>query len=327
MTNLKKQIIDFQYDNKTIGQMFKTVEVTTKENKVYLELGYDDTVIIDIPALKKALMKYLKLDLNYEGAKITFKDLMKEKLEQQSILHQENILFLLVASGKGGVGKSNVAANLAVAFKNLGHRVALIDCDIYGSSIPNIFEVDKYPRLSEGMLYAYNKDGIDIVSVDFLTRSTLPVIWRGPMLQQVLNHFFYYTVYQDNLDIVLIDMPPGTGDVALDVFNALPKAKQIIVTTPHQDAAMIAIKAGVMALKMNFDVIGVVENMSYYNYEGKKLAIFGSGGGDLVANTLNVPLLAQLPIETPRQGSLYQKDEAAYANYQALAKKIKNYVK
>ncbi|MDR1781969.1 MAG: Mrp/NBP35 family ATP-binding protein [Bacilli bacterium] len=324
MEDLKKQIIEHKYQDKTIGQMFKEIKAEIKDDKVYLDLGFEDNNLT-IDDIKKDLMKFLKLDLKYKGAKITFTDLIKEDLEKNSIIHKDNVLYLLIASGKGGVGKSNVAANLAVAFNDLNYKVALIDCDIYGSSIPNIFEVDKYPRISDGILYAYNKDGIDIASVDFLTRSTLPIIWRGPMLNQALNHFFYYTRYQNDIDVVIIDMPPGTGDVALDVFNAIPNAKQIIVTTPHQDAATIAIKAGIMALQMKFDILGVIENMSYYEYEDKKLDIFGFGGGDMVANALNVPLLEKLPIAAPKNGGLYQKDEKPYQIYQELAKKIKSY--
>ncbi|MDR3215086.1 MAG: Mrp/NBP35 family ATP-binding protein [Bacilli bacterium] len=321
MEELKKKIINYQFDKVKLGHLFKEIIVEIKDDKVYLDLKYEKKDF-DQLLLKKELLKYLKVELKYQGAKINFIDLVKEDLDKSSILNKDNILYLIVASGKGGVGKSNVAANMALAFKELNYKVALVDADIYGSSIPHIFNIDAYPPIVDGVLFPYNYDGIDIVSVDFLTRSTLPVIWRGPMLNQALNHFFYFTKYQDDIEIVIIDMPPGTGDVALDIFQMMPKAKQIIVTTPHHDAANIAIKAGLMAQKMNLDVLGIIENMSYYQYENKKLNIFGVGGGDMVANVLNISLLGKLEIEVGLNGSLYEKGQHNYDKYLDIAQNI-----
>jgi ATP-binding protein involved in chromosome partitioning len=228
----------------------------------------------------------------------------------------------MISSGKGGVGKSNVSANLASVFNDLGFHVALIDCDIYGSSIPNLFNITKYPPLVDNILYPAQVKGIDIVSVDFLMQAKVPIIWRGPMLNRALNHFFYYTKYQDDVNVVIIDLPPGTGDVALDVAQFMPNAYQLIVTTPHIDAADIAIKAGQMAQQMNQKLIGVIENMSYYEYEGKKLDIFGIGGGDIVANRLNVPLLCKIPIAKASDGAIFNSSETSYHIYEKLVKKI-----
>ncbi|MDF9867815.1 ATP-binding protein involved in chromosome partitioning [Bacilli bacterium PM5-3] len=316
-----EKIKKFTYLNRPLEEIFKKIEVNEKDGKIYVVLGYDNEDF-DEKEIKKGLMKYLKIDLKIPGAKITFKDLVAQELYDNSILGKDNILYLLISSGKGGVGKSNVSANLANAFNEKGYKVALIDCDIYGSSIPNIFKVTNYPPIVDNVLYPANVNGIDIVSVDFLMRASLPILWRGPMLNRALNHFFYFTRYQEGTQVVIIDLPPGTGDVALDMAQFMPQAYQVVVTTPHPDAASIAIKAGEMAKTMNHQLLGVIENMSYYMYEGKKLEIFGFGGADMVANTLDIPLLAKFEIETPNSGSIYQEGENNYTKYLSLVDKL-----
>lgn len=312
-------ILEFEFNNIKVKDAFKSVEVNTEDDKLLVVLGYENKPSFDEKEFKKALMRFLKVDLDQPKVKISIKDLVEEEQLKNSILQKEDIFYLLVVSGKGGVGKSNVSANLANAFKDLGHTVALIDADIYGSSIPNIFEIDHYPPIENNILHPVNVNGIDIVSVDFLTRSKDPIIWRGPMLNRGLNHFFYNTKYQDGIDVVVVDLPPGTGDVALDMAQFMPTAYQVVVTTPHPNAAAIAIKAGEMATKMNQKVLGVIENMSYYDHNGEKLDIFGFGGGEMVANMLNVPLLGLLEIETPKNGSLYDKDDNNYLKYIDIA--------
>lgn len=318
---MKQMIIDFIYKGQTIGDLFKGIEVTEEDGKVYVVLGFEQQHPEE-KDIKKELMKYLKVDLGYPGAKVTFKNLVQEELFENTILQRDDILYLLVASGKGGVGKSNVSANLANVFNNQGYKVAIIDADIYGSSIPNIFGIHNYPPLIDNVLYPANFNGINIVSVDFLMRAQLPILWRGPMLNRALNHFFYYTKYDDNIQVVIVDLPPGTGDVSLDMAQFMPQAYQIVVTTPHPNAASIAIKAGEMAKSFNHEILGVVENMSYFVHEGEKLEIFGFGGGDMVANTLDVPLLDKLEIKIPENGSLYQEGESNYARYLNIVNNI-----
>lgn len=319
---MKDKVLEFVFNGDKIRTIFKSVEVNKKDDKLFVVLGYDEKLTFDEKELKKALMRYLKVDLKEPKVNITIKDLIAEELYNNSILGKDDILYLLVASGKGGVGKSNVSANLANAFNDLNYTVALIDCDIYGSSIPNIFAIDYYPPIIDNVLYPVNINGIDIVSVDFLMQVKTPIIWRGPMLNRALNHFFYFTKYQEGVNVVIVDLPPGTGDVALDMAQFMPNAYQVVVTTPHPNAAAIAIKAGEMAEKMNQQVLGVIENMSYYEHNGEKLEIFGYGGGDIVANTLNVPLLASLAIETPKDERLYHDGEKNYAKYIEIVKKI-----
>lgn len=316
---MRDAILEFEFNDVKVKEAFTSIEISNEDDKLIVVLGYETKPTFDEKEFKKSLMRFLKSDLDQPKVKISLVDLVEEERLKNSILKKDDIFYLLVASGKGGVGKSNVSANLAKAFKDLGHKVALIDSDIYGSSIPNIFGIDHYPPIENNILYPVNIDGIDIVSVDFLLRAKAPIIWRGPMLNRALNHFFYYTKYQEGIDVVIVDLPPGTGDVALDMANFMPEAYQVVVTTPHPNASAIAIKAGEMAKKMNQTVLGVIENMSYYEHNGEKLDIFGFGGGEMVANILNVPLLGMLEIETPKNGSLYDLEDNNYLKYIDIA--------
>ncbi|MCI0183814.1 MAG: Mrp/NBP35 family ATP-binding protein [Acidibacillus sp.] len=206
--------------------------------------------------------------------------------------------FIAVASGKGGVGKSTVTANLAVAFARLGYRVGIVDADIYGFSIPNIFGIaDVKPAVVSNLIMPAQTHGLKIVSMHFFVPENRPVIWRGPMLGKMLRNFFQ-EVHWGELDIMLLDLPPGTGDIALDVHNMLPKSLELIVTTPHVNAADVAVRAGYMAQQVKHDIIGVIENMAYYQCGqcGEKAYLFGQGGGEQVAQTLGTQLLAQIPL-------------------------------
>ncbi|BCJ87299.1 Mrp/NBP35 family ATP-binding protein [Effusibacillus dendaii] len=205
-------------------------------------------------------------------------------------------VFIAVASGKGGVGKSTTTANLAVALSRLGYRVGVIDADIYGFSLPNIFNLgDKRPTLVDKMIMPVQQDGIKIMSMGFFVHENNPVVWRGPMLGKMLRNFFTEAFWGD-LDVMLLDLPPGTGDVALDVHSLLPKSKEIIVTTPQSNATEVAARAGTMAIRTNHEIIGVIENMSYFEVNGEKHYIFGQGGGEKLACELNTELLGQIPL-------------------------------
>ncbi|TDY42836.1 ATP-binding protein involved in chromosome partitioning [Alicyclobacillus sacchari] len=206
--------------------------------------------------------------------------------------------FLAIASGKGGVGKSTVTANLAVALARRGVRVALIDADIYGFSIPAIFGIqDQKPATIEDLIMPVQVEGVKVISMQFFVPKDTPVVWRGPMLGKTLRSFFGQ-VHWGDVDLVLLDLPPGTGDVALDIHTLLPNSKQLIVTTPQAAAAEVAVRAGLMGVRTNHEVIGVVENMAYYVCDscGDPAYIFGRGGGERVASQLNTTLLGEIPI-------------------------------
>ncbi|MCL6605786.1 MAG: Mrp/NBP35 family ATP-binding protein [Paenibacillus sp.] len=222
-------------------------------------------------------------------------------LEGHELINENSgVHFIAVASGKGGVGKSTVTVNLAVALARMGKKVGLIDADIYGFSIPDMMGMEEGPIVEEGTIIPVERFGVKVMSMGFFIRENSPVIWRGPMLGKMLRQFFS-DVGWGELDYMLLDLPPGTGDVALDVHQMLPQSKEIIVTTPHATAAFVAARAGSMALQTDHEIMGVIENMSYYECSscGQKDYVFGRGGGARLAETLHTELLAQIPLGAP----------------------------
>ncbi|MBI4277039.1 MAG: Mrp/NBP35 family ATP-binding protein [Armatimonadetes bacterium] len=206
---------------------------------------------------------------------------------------------IAVASGKGGVGKSTVTVNVAVALSRLGYRVGVIDADVYGFSIPRMLGVSGRPTIIDQMIIPLERDGIRVISIGFmLPGEDEAVVWRGPMLHKALTTFIS-EVHWGELDYLLMDLPPGTGDVSLSIAQTLPKASMLIVTTPQAAAAKVAQRSAKMAEKVNMAVVGVVENMSYFqpSADGDRIYLFGQGGGRLLAEALGVPLLGEIPID------------------------------
>ncbi|MFC7395254.1 P-loop NTPase [Scopulibacillus cellulosilyticus] len=221
--------------------------------------------------------------------------------------------FIAVSSGKGGVGKSTVTVNLAVALANQGWRVGLIDADIYGYSVPQMMGITEKPLMIDSLTLPVEKYGVKVISMGFFNQPEEPVMWRGPMLGKTLRYFFE-GVYWPKLDYMLIDLPPGTGDIALDIHTMLPRSKDIIVSTPQTTASHIAERAGSMAIRNKRELIGVVENMSYLLLAtGEKEYIFGKNGATELANSLDTELLVQVPIGAPNHQSFDSND--AYAVY------------
>lgn len=210
------------------------------------------------------------------------------------------VKFIAVASGKGGVGKSTVTVNLAAALARQGKRVGIIDADIYGFSVPDMMGIEERPEVVNERVIPIEKFGVKVMSMGFFVEDNSPIVWRGPMLGKMLRNFFQEIEWGE-LDYLLLDLPPGTGDVALDVHQMIPHSKEIIVTTPHATAAFVAARAGAMAIKTEHEIIGVVENMSYYisTSTGEKEYVFGRGGGARLAEQLHVELMAQIPLGAP----------------------------
>ncbi len=203
---------------------------------------------------------------------------------------------LLIASGKGGVGKSSVTTNLAVALGQRGHRVAVIDADVWGFSIPRMLGVDRPPVIIDEMLVPPVAHGVSCISMGFFAEEDQPVIWRGPMLHKALEQFLT-DVYWDEPDFLLVDLPPGTGDIAISLASFLPRAEVYVVTTPQPAAQRVAQRAAFMAQKVNLEVKGVIENMSWFTGDdGTRYEIFGAGGGHDLAQRLEVPLVGQVPL-------------------------------
>jgi len=207
---------------------------------------------------------------------------------------------ILIASGKGGVGKSSVTANLAVALADMGHSVGLLDADVYGYSIPRMMGTHQTPTmLDDDLILPVEAHGVRLMSVGFMAGDDQPVIWRGPMLHKALTSFVT-DVFWDDPDYLLVDLPPGTGDVSLSLSTLAPAAQMVIVTTPQLAAQRVARRAAAMAARVNLGVVGVVENMSWFEAPdtGVRYEILSGGGGAILAEELRVPLLGQIPMES-----------------------------
>jgi ATP-binding protein involved in chromosome partitioning len=206
---------------------------------------------------------------------------------------------IAVASGKGGVGKSTVTANLAVALAAGGRSVGLLDADVWGYSIPRMMGIQRPPIVVDELMLPVESHGVRLMSIGFLTEDDSPVIWRGPMLHKALTSFVT-EVFWDEPDYLLVDLPPGTGDVSLSIAQLLPAASMLIVTTPQLAAQRVARRAAAMAARVSLSVIGAIENMSYFVTPdtGARYEVFAGGGGRALAEELGVPLLAQVPLES-----------------------------
>ncbi|MGD7046360.1 P-loop NTPase [Jeotgalibacillus proteolyticus] len=296
----------------TLAETGGIVEVSIKEEKkhVSVKIALAKTGTAEQMQLQMAVVEALK-GAGAESVGIRFTELPPEALEQfrgqageaveDNLLSPGNkVQFIAIASGKGGVGKSTVSVNLAVALARAGKKVGLIDADIYGFSVPDMMGINKRPVVRGERIIPVDRFGVRVISMAFFVEDNAPVIWRGPMLGKMLNSFFTEVEWGE-LDYLLLDLPPGTGDVALDVHALLPSSKEIIVTTPHPTAAFVAARAGAMALQTDHSILGVVENMSFYESKktGEREYVFGQGGGEKLADELRTELLGKLPLQQP----------------------------
>ncbi len=215
-----------------------------------------------------------------------------------------------VASGKGGVGKSSVTVNLAAAMARDGLRVGVVDADVYGFSVPRMLGVERHPTQVDDMILPPLAHGVKVISIGMFVPGNQPVVWRGPMLHRALQQFLG-DVFWGDLDVLLLDLPPGTGDIAISVAQLVPNAEILVVTTPQKAASEVAERAGSIALQTHQQIVGVIENMSWLELpDGTRHEIFGAGGGQAVADSLTrsvgapVPLLGQIPMDTQlREGA------------------------
>jgi ATP-binding protein involved in chromosome partitioning len=217
-----------------------------------------------------------------------------------------NTRVIAVASGKGGVGKSSLTANLAAAFSGLGHKTGVLDADVYGYSIPTMLGIDQRPVAVDKMIVPPVRGDLKVMSIGFFLEDNSPVMWRGPMLHRALEQFLS-DVHWGELDTLVVDMPPGTGDVAISLGQLLPRAEAVVVTTPHRAAQQVAVRAAHMARKTNMRLLGVVENMSFRAGSGEEL--FGSGGGDELAREVETSLLGRIPFD-PKLAAYADEGEA-----------------
>ena len=217
--------------------------------------------------------------------------------QQRTFFTGGKTVVIAVASGKGGVGKSSVTVNLASALAAEGYRVGVLDADVWGFSVPRMMGISGRPVGFNDMILPLESHGVKIISMGFFVDEETPVIWRGPMLHKAIEQFLG-DVYWGDLDFLLCDLPPGTGDVSISLASFLPGASMLVVTTPQEAARKVAERAGKMAERTNLKPIGVIENMSWFAcpHCGEREAIFGEGGGQEAADTLGVELLGQVPL-------------------------------
>ncbi|MGE7092858.1 P-loop NTPase [Lysinibacillus sp. NPDC048646] len=285
------------------------VAIKEEKNHVSVKVAIAKTNTPEQMQLQMKIVDVLK-EAGANTVGIRFEELPVEKLqsfrgtateaEAQDILSPlSTVQVISIASGKGGVGKSTVSVNLAVALARLGKKVGLIDADIYGFSVPDMMGVTDMPKVVDNRIFPVDRLGVKVISMGFFVENNAPIVWRGPMLGKVLDQFFR-DVEWGELDYLLLDLPPGTGDVALDIHQMLPSSKEIVVTTPHPTAAFVAARAGAMALQTDHEILGVIENMAWFESKsGEREFVFGQGGGPKLAEELRTELLGQIPLGQP----------------------------
>ncbi len=323
--------------HKTLAELeaIEEIKINPEKGHVSVKVGIAKTGTGEQLNLQQQIVSLLK-EAGAASVGLRFTDLPKEKAvsfteeTNESILSGQNkTTFIAIASGKGGVGKSTVSVNLSIALARLGKKVGLIDADIYGFSVPDMMGITKRPEVYGEKVIPVERFGVKVISMGFFVEDNSPVIWRGPMLGKMLNNFFH-DVEWGELDYLLLDLPPGTGDIALDVHSALPACKEIIVSTPHPTAAFVAARAGAMALKTDHEIIGVIENMAYFESKitGEKEYVFGKGGGEKLAEELKVPILGKIPLQQPDWNendfapSVYNADHPIGQIYSEIAMKV-----
>jgi ATP-binding protein involved in chromosome partitioning len=325
--------------NKKLSETDAIKEITIKAEKqhISLKIAVAKTGTSEQLSLQGTIVEELK-KADVQSVGLRFVEFTPEELQQYraeqpntgNLLTSPNAPeFIAIASGKGGVGKSTVSVNLAVSLARLGKKVGFIDADIYGFSVPDMMGITQRPVVEGEKIIPVDRFGVKVISMGFFVEDNSPVIWRGPMLGKMLTSFFTEVEWGE-LDYLLLDLPPGTGDVALDVHSMLPACKEVIITTPHPTAAFVAARAGAMALKTDHEVIGVVENMAYFESQltGEKEYVFGKGGGPKLAEELQTELLGQLPLSQPDWNeedfapSIYDESHRLGKIYGEIASKI-----
>lgn len=313
-------------------------EIQVKENFVSIKLALGKTGGPEQMDLQQEVVNVLK-DRGVPSVGLRFDELSEQEIQALGGVQEEGLPpllakdskteFIAIASGKGGVGKSTVSVNLAIALSRLGKKVGIIDADIYGFSVPDMMGIEERPVVRGDRIFPVERYGVKVISMGFFVEDNSPVIWRGPMLGKMLNNFFQEVEWGE-LDYLLLDLPPGTGDVALDIHTLLPECNEIIVTTPHPTAAFVAARAGSMALRTKHKILGVVENMSYFESKvtKEKEYVFGRGGGEKLAEVLQTKLLGQIPLEQPEQvegefaPSVYSETEKIGQIYTDIANQV-----
>src|SRR3954469_16217640 len=282
--------IDIQDD----GRVDVVVSLTTPGCPI--RSHFQNAVVQHVSELEGVNSDGVGFDVLSDGEKSDLQQkLGRPKLPEGALAQVKNVI--CVASGKGGVGKSTMTANLAAALVAEGHKAGALDCDVYGYSIPRMLGINRKPDVSpeRKIIPPVSPAGPSVMSIGFFVEENAAVVWRGPMLHKAIQQFLEDVAW-DELDYLLLDLPPGTGDVSMTLAQLLPQAKILVVTTPQPAAQTVAHRAAEMAGKVDLELLGVIENMSGFTTpDGQRFTIFGEGGGQLLADELNVPRMAKVP--------------------------------
>jgi ATP-binding protein involved in chromosome partitioning len=277
------------------GQVDVTVSLTTPGCPI--RSHFQDAVVSQVSSLEGVTGVGVGFDVLSDKEKGDLQQMLgRNKLPQGALAQVQNVI--CVSSGKGGVGKSTMTANLAAALQAEGHKAGALDCDVYGYSIPRMLGVDEKPDVNgeRKIIPPESASGVKTMSIGYFVEGNSAVVWRGPMLHKAIQQFLEDVAWEE-LDYLLLDLPPGTGDVAMTLAQLLPQAKIVIVTTPQPAAQSVARRSAEMADKVDLEVMGVIENMSGFTTPtGETFSIFGEGGGKLLADELGVPLLGTIPL-------------------------------
>jgi ATP-binding protein involved in chromosome partitioning len=259
-----------------------------------LRSSFQDQVAEHVGAVPGVTSVVLRFDVMTPDEKAALASRLRGGRPERELRLDPSTRVIAIASGKGGVGKSTLAANLAAALAERDERVGVLDADVYGYSIPHVLGVTQRPVVVDSLIVPPVRGDLKVMSIGLFAEDNGPIMWRGPMLHKALQQFLS-DVHWGELDTLVVDMPPGTGDVAISIGQLLPRAEAIVVTTPQPAAQQVAVRAAVMAQKTGMRLLGVVENMSWLVGTGQEL--FGSGGGEALAAEVDAPLLARIPFD------------------------------
>ncbi len=292
-----KELTDLYTNQKIdVDNYIKEIKFDKQENKIVItakQLGDDSE---KNRLIEREVIKICKIDFNIKGVKMSY---LPTDSDEPKLQISETTKVIAIMSGKGGVGKSNVAVGIAKALKAQGKKIGLIDADIYGYSIPALTDSISEPQVIEGKIMpVISPSGIEVISAHHFLPNTenKAIIWRGIKLNSLLNHFAYDVMWSKNLDYIVIDMPPGTGDVLLNIDNLFDQINSIYVTTPSSDAAFVAERVIQVGNELGFNNVGIVENMAYYLVDQTKHYIFGKDGAKTISEKYNLPIIGTLPI-------------------------------
>ncbi len=293
---LKRPVTDLDMVRDVLVEADGTVVVTIALTVVGCPLrsSFEEQVAREVGGVAGVTGTAVRFDVMTPDEKAALATRLRGGRPERTVQLDPATRVIAVASGKGGVGKSTLTANIAASLAERGERVGVLDADVYGYSIPHVLGVTQRPIVVDSMIVPPVRGELKVMSIGLFAEDNGPIMWRGPMLHRALEQFLS-DVHWGELDTLVVDMPPGTGDVAISLGQLLPRAEAVVVTTPQPAAQQVAVRAAIMAQKTGMKITGVIENMSYLVGTGQE--VFGSGGGQALAEEIDAPLLARIPLD------------------------------